>query len=442
MEEDRQLIISLLKEDIMAYQYFIPYIERMDEKTLENFLVGNKDYQYNVSRKSIFLSLLAKMENYKFIFFWGHNKEYYLYLKELWNNYICIEDLKQIKNDDEKLGKFMNSNNIHYSDWPIKIKNEFKKCMEQTENTIIYACKKMYQSLKGATKYILNKFKDFINYLDKMGIKCLKGLVEKVHMDAIKKVLLGGSGLSYSSYKVISKDILKETAENICSTTTFEMIKNNAKELIMSNKFLFGESIITIGNIIFAIKNIYDIHTIANKIENYKKKLDTIYKSFIRHINEIDYDKRLQSTQDLQPIFESILEKVQSDLEDLENLITQINYSIADCEKKKISSGIGIAGSALLTIGGIGMAVATGGTSLLATSLHIGNAATNSIAGGIHIYNLVEFCEIAKKLNVIMDEANKKRNDIKNVINELNNTITTISKEYNNIPIPKYLTFV
>lgn len=159
MQEDRQLIIRLLQEDIMAYQYFIRDIRRMSEKELENFLEGNKNYSYNISRKNIFNSLLAKMENYKLIFFWGHNNEYYPYLKELWKNYICIEDLKQIRNDDEKLRSFLESNNIHYSNWP---KNDFKNCLDQTENTIVYSCKKMYQSLKGATKYILNKFKKIL----------------------------------------------------------------------------------------------------------------------------------------------------------------------------------------------------------------------------------------------------------------------------------------
>ena len=61
MEEDRQLIIRLLREDIMAYQYFIKDINRMDGKTLENFLEGNKNYQYNVYRKNIFFSLLANV---------------------------------------------------------------------------------------------------------------------------------------------------------------------------------------------------------------------------------------------------------------------------------------------------------------------------------------------------------------------------------------------
>ena len=223
MEEDRQLIIRLLQEDIMAYQYFIKDIRRMSEEELENFLEGNKYYSFNISRKNMFNSLLAKMENYKFIFFWGHNNAYYPYLKELWKNYICIEDLKQIKNDDEKLRNFLESNNIHYSFWPVSVKNDFKNCLEQTENTIVYTCKKMYQSLRGATKYILNKFKDFITYLDQMGLINLKSLLEKVHMDMIKKVLLGGSGIGISAYKIISSQILQTTAESICSTTTFEM---------------------------------------------------------------------------------------------------------------------------------------------------------------------------------------------------------------------------
>ncbi len=83
MEKDRKLITALLQEDILSYRYFIPYIERMSEKELENFLDGNKDYQFDIPRKNLFSSLEAKMENYKFIFFWGYDNNYYPYLKEL-----------------------------------------------------------------------------------------------------------------------------------------------------------------------------------------------------------------------------------------------------------------------------------------------------------------------------------------------------------------------
>ena len=65
------------------------------------------------------------------------------------------------------------------------------------------------------------------------------------------------------------------------------------------------------------------------------------------------------------------------------------------------------------------MAIATGGTSLLATGFHIGNAAGNALSG-----------------------ANKKRNDIKNLIDDLNIIISKLSKEYDNIPLPKYLNYI
>ena len=300
----------------------------------------------------------------------------------------------------------------------------------------------MYQSLKGATKYILNKFKDFIEYLDKMGLISLKGLVEKLHLNMIKKVLLGGSGIGISTYRLIKSQIITATAESICSSSIFETIKNNAKELIISNKFIFGESLITVANLVFAIKNWYDIRQIANKVNEYKESLNNIYASFDRHINEIDYDKRLNSTEDLLKVFEQILKKVENDLKDLEYLINSINNNIHECEDKKIISGFGIAGSALLTLGGIGCAIATGGASLPITLLHIGNAAGNAVAGGFHIHNLVECTEVSKELEKILNLTNKKKNEIKKIISELNKIISELSKEIYNVPIPKYVTFI
>ena len=52
------------------------------------------------------------------------------------------------------------------------------------------------------------------------------------------------------------------------------------------------------SNLVFPIKNFYNIHTIANKIDNYRARLNTIYENFQRHITEINYDKRLYSTED------------------------------------------------------------------------------------------------------------------------------------------------
>ena len=442
MLEDKELIIRLLEEDIMAYKIFIPVIRNMDENSFDKFLDGNKDFQYNVSRKTIFQSLLAKMENYKFIFFWGHNNEYYPYLKELWKNYICMEDLKQIKDDEEKIKNFLESNNIHYSSWPQKVKNDFKESLKNSNNTIIYICKKMYLSLKEATKYILNKFKDFIAYLDKIGLEDIKRLVEKVHIDMIKKVLIGGGSLGYSAYKAISSTILKSTGENLFSSATFEYIKNNAKELFISNKFLFAESLITVANLTFSIKNFIDMKEIASNIVEYKTQLGDIKKNFERHITQIDYKRHLESTEDLQIVFEDILKNVQNDLKDLESLIQKINNDIIECEKKKQSSKLGVVASGILTGVQLGLGIATYGVSTFATALHFGNAAGNTISGCIHTYNLVKYSDLIKDFNQLLEEANQLKEDIKQKINDLNEVISKLSKEFNDIPIPKYLTFI
>lgn len=439
MQNDKDLIIRLLEEDIMAYRMFIPFIRGMDADSLENFLQGNNNYQYNVTRKAMFQSLLAKMENYKFIIFWGYNNEYYPYLKELWKNYICMEDLKQLKDDEEKIKNFLESNKIHYSTWPQKIKDEFKECMKYSENTIIYTCKKMYLSLKGATKYILNKLKDFISYLDNMGLVDIKSLAEKVQIDMIRNVLAGGCPLGYSAYMAISKNILKSTGENLFSSATFQYIKNNAKKLFMSKKFIFAESLITVANLLISIKNFYDIKNIASNITLYKKNLDDINLSFQMHITQIDYNKHLESTEDLQKVFENILKKVQNDLKDLENLINKINNDIIECEKKKQQSKIGIVASSILTGVQIGLGLATFGAS---SAMHFGNAAGNAVSGGFHTYNLLKCSEIMKELNKLLEEANKLKEDIKQKINDLNEAISKLSKEFNDIPIPKYITFI
>lgn len=77
-----------------------------------------------------------------------------------------------------------------------------------------------------------------------------------------------------------------------------------------------------------------------------------------------------------------------------------------------------------------------------ATLIHIGNAAGNAVAGGIHIKNLVECSKVAKELENILNLTYKKKNEIKGVINDLNDTISKLSKDVYNVQIPKYLSFI
>ena len=56
-------------------------------------------------------------------------------IKQLWLNYICIEDINEIiKNNpnDEKLINFLGADNINYSKWPAEVKKEFKEAIQET----------------------------------------------------------------------------------------------------------------------------------------------------------------------------------------------------------------------------------------------------------------------------------------------------------------------
>ena len=436
INDDKQLIIKLLEKDIMAYKNFIPVIKQMDEESFENFFNGKKNYNYNVGRKQRFSMLIEKVENYKFILDWGYNDDYYPYLEELWRNYICLEDLKST--NEEELKTFLESNNIHYSNWPDNVKSEFKQCIQHTNNTIIYKCKKMYQSLKAVPKYIIEKFKEFIDYLDKMGLTKLGNLAEKLHLSIIGTVLLGGGTIGVSSYRWIKRNVIKSGYGKLFCKETFSFLIKNFKQLAQTKSFILAESFISIGNLIFAIHDYYKIKEIASKANDYKTRLTQINESFENHITKFNYDKVLENGGDLTLVFKKILEDVKTDLDNLKILIYDINMSIKDCKNKKISSGIGIGASVFFAASSAISAIATGGASIPITIMHAVNSGVNIVSGGIHISNLVESVKVAEELNKLLDEAIKRRDEIKNVIENLNNSLSELKSLGNCVPIYKY----
>lgn len=435
VEENKNLIIRLLEKDICAYKSFIPIIRGMNEQDFENFFNGKKSYSYNVQRKQKFLMLVEKVENYQFILDWGYNPSYYPYLEELWVNYICIEDLKKKK--DEEIQNFLESNGINYSHWPEYIKSEFKGCIKHTKNTIIYKCKQMYQSLKGIPKYLLDKYNEFLKYLDQIGLKDLRNLAEKVHLDMVGKFLLGGSTVGISTYRWIRNNVIESGVGKLFTKETFSYIYNNLKDIVKTKSFLAVESFITVGNLIFSIYDYYKIKEIAGKAEDFRSRLNEIDKSFQEHITKINYDKVFEYGCDLNKIFKIILDDVMSDLGKLEVLINDINRTIHDCENQKISSGIGIAASAVFAIGGFAAAIITGGASIPATVIHSINSAGNVVSGAIHIKNLVNCTKVAEELNEILKDAQKKRDDIKSIIQKLNIDVSEL--KIIEQCIPKYM---
>ena len=69
------------------------------------------------------------------------NEENYQYIKQLWLNYFCIEDInEEIKKNpkEEKLTSFLQYKNINYSKWTEEVKKEIKEAAQETIGDCIH----------------------------------------------------------------------------------------------------------------------------------------------------------------------------------------------------------------------------------------------------------------------------------------------------------------
>jgi len=174
----RNLIKFLLQNDVYEYKRWIPQIKKFNSRQIENLLHGYEDNRKNITYpvKNIgsFKNLIRKFDNFETIILkWYENEEYYQYLKPLWQKYICIEDINDYICDEQQLINFLEMNSIHYSQWPDKIKNEFKDQVKKTFGTLIYEdiikneinenysqFKKCYNELSNLKNNLKNACKD------------------------------------------------------------------------------------------------------------------------------------------------------------------------------------------------------------------------------------------------------------------------------------------
>ena len=135
-EVERKIIMFLLKDDIYDFKRWIPLTEKFNSEEKQNLFKGKRDYKYPVKNREVFNKLLLKFDNFSTILSKWYEKEVnYVYIKQLWLNYICIEDINEIiKNNpnDEKLINFLGADNINYSKWPAEVKKEFKEAIQET----------------------------------------------------------------------------------------------------------------------------------------------------------------------------------------------------------------------------------------------------------------------------------------------------------------------
>ncbi len=490
----RKVINFLLKEDIDDFSRWLPEIENFNSEQIENLLKGEIEYIYPIKNKNIFAKLVMKFDNYeKLTSKWYQKEENYKYLKELWLQYICIEDIRElIKNDenDEKLINFLKKKKINYSQWPKEVKDEFKVCVNRTIGSCIHeeeikkALNEEHSNFSKVQKIMDETYESFKNGFKDIGKQAQKRF-EQNCSSIMKSVLFSLFGLiafkiastasGRINYKLLKKSLVKQILNYIPNKEHAKLI---AKEIIAKN---FGPEICTIkweagdfnfcddddvdgctnigglkkhilsldltekknevlslgqristisknniicGLVAFSsllnlgysvieftqISNI--IKTIAGK--EYEKKLNKIKESFEQHIKELDLGGDCNYF--LSKI-NYVKGNIESDKQNLINLIIEINADIKLLEKKKHDSTIGLISS--IVVGGIA-AVGTFGASGIQQGIYAISVLGNIFSGATNGINISKCNESIEELTKIKKNAELEKQIIEKKLKQLN----------------------
>lgn len=102
----RELVYYLLENDVSLFKKLIRKIKSMDSESFENLFKGvpfkgpkyPDGYDYKFKKTDLFERLIDKFNNFNTILEeWYLDEKYQEYIKELWVNYISIENLKSEK---------------------------------------------------------------------------------------------------------------------------------------------------------------------------------------------------------------------------------------------------------------------------------------------------------------------------------------------------------
>lgn len=205
-------------------------------------LEGNEDYHYPVIKQGNFKKLIYKFDNYQEIIFqWYEKEECHQYLIELWKNYIKIEGIESI--DDKKLAEYLESQSINYSSWPDNIKEDFKLCCRNTNDSFVQKYKDEMKRTPQISE-IINDLKEIKNdciKMDKFLPAELQNKVEENSIIIMGKIILNtilslyiGCWTSNINNNLEKKKIKKLakclTKDGICDTFE-EAMKMAAEEI-------------------------------------------------------------------------------------------------------------------------------------------------------------------------------------------------------------------
>ena len=467
----RKIINLLLENDIASYKNWLNEIKSFNSEQIDNLLNGN-EYSYPVSNQKSFQKVIDKFNNFQFFLQeWYKDEKYYSYLIQIWKSNLCIESLDdELLQNDKSLAEYLESNSIHYSQWPNDVKNDFKSIVKNTVGSIYLEIKDQIDKNPEFEECIneIEEVKEKINDMDEICEKRVKENINntgnKIIMSLFSVLLCGVVYESSKFVEYLKKKQLIKKAKKICEVICkkikqktdgihrFSSRKNKLKDITTKvkngklNNLNFGEylstalqtkmvcgihaslSFINLGWSVYQFCNVCsEIKKIDIKIEDYRNKLKSIRKSFNSHLKEIKLEDDIN---DFIQKANYILINIQKDQKELEDLIVKIKE---DIERLKTNRNKAIGGTilsvALGGIGGVGCAL-TGNAVAFTYGI---SAATNAISG---ILNISDWVKCHKKINDLQKLLQEAREESEIMRKEIDSLILKIKEKQ--LEIPKY----
>jgi len=465
----RELVYYLLEKDIPTFKKLIPEIRTMDSNSFKNLFQGipfknpenPEGYDYKVINKKQFEKLIDKFDNF-FILLdsWYHDKKYYSYLEDLWINYVSIEKLRDMNENNREI--FLDSYEIDYKHWPRDIKISFKRLIRSATNTRIFTPQKV-EEIKKAEKEFNYLLKEMLNFKHKIETepemvtyeKNTDKFIDKIKpiTNWLKELINGKSGKLLSALGSLPTIFcffdINETAsksdldfnndfndnDNWCDENdNFEQNSNDSDLEELIKKFLDNTdlglyiysslSFIHLGLSVYEFINAYkDLKEIKKNIkgqDGYKTSLNKIKANFNLHKEKIgilpdDFKESLR-------IIKEVFMEIMNDYNELQNIINKINKDIAIAKEHKSKSAAGLVSAAALGIVG-GILTKNPNSLLYGFSL-----ASNILSGVGHTLIFIDSSLIIEKLDKILKEAKSQKEEIKTQLNELIKIISDLEK--------------
>ena len=436
LKKKKECIKMLVEDDIAIYNQFLPKIEKMTDEEIENLFAGNCKYFESESNNQ-FKMLVYKFQNFSILLFQWYNKtETMKYLKELWENYICFEDLRNL--NQEQLETFMNGKTT-YKNWPTNIKNEYKMCIRNTKDTIISELKNSFENLSEFEKNLYNSLEDLIktNGEEYPGIKKAS---EKYEYEILKNSSKEVRKISFETFMQFKNVIIPPSMENWAFSEKLKSMTDSCNNYIHSNYqenlnlYNIVDGVFGLIDFVFGIEDFNSICKEVEKFKEFKDILEKIIQDFNSNKDAILNSEELftYSLEKMKIEIQSGIEKIKGNLSDLNNLILYIENAIEKAEKGRNTSFI----SSLASFVSLGLSMnnmmfmTNNKYDLFCVGMHSASCVINAI-------NVVKYVNLIKDLKNLLEEAKEKR---KKMLDDINIVKNFIKKKLTiiNEGIPKY----